>query len=202
MSVKEVLKKIRETDARLAEARRALAAAEERRSALEDSLAAGMAEGREPSGTELGQAGAIAIEVQARQRAVSRLEQERTRLVEALIEARGHELRQQAETAEKEIAKMEREAFDALQKAGAALGLKDPVPLALVLRAGGLVPADPRDLSGFGDHFWSVDGSRWAELSAKARELRGRADTIANHPVHQREEIQRLLGSEEVPQNA
>ena len=201
MSTKEVLKSIRQTDARLREAKRLLAVAEERRIALEDSLAAGMAEGREPSETELGQAGACAVETEARRRAVSRLEQERTRLIDALIDARVRELRQQADAAEKEIAKMEREAFDALQKAGAALGLKDPIPLALILRAGGLVPADPRDLSGFGDHFWSVDGSKWAELSAKARELRGRAETFLHHPVHRQEEIARLLG-EEVTQNA
>jgi hypothetical protein len=201
MSVKEVLKKIRETDARLAEARRALAAAEARRATLEDNLAVALAEGREPSEKDLAQAGAIAVETEARRRALARLEQERTRLVEALIDARVRELREEAQRAERETAKMEREAFDALQKAGAALGLTSPIPLALILRAGGLVPADPRDLSGFGDHFWSVDGSRWAELSAKARELRGRADTIANHPVHRQEEIARLLG-EEVTQNA
>jgi len=201
MNVKEVLKKIRETDARLREAKRLLAAAEARRSAIEDNLAAGMAEGREPSGTELGQAGACAVEVQARQRAVSRLEQERTRLVENLLEARVHELREAAERAEREVQKMQEEAYQYLQKVGGALGLTSPIPLALVLRAGGLVPANPRDLSGFGDHFWTVDGSRWAELSAKARELRGRADTIANHPVHRKEEIARLLG-EEVTQNA
>jgi len=201
MSTKEVLKSIRQTDARLREAKRLLAVAEERRIALEDSLAAGMAEGREPSETELGQAGACAVETEARRRAVSRLEQERTRLVEALIEAQVRELREEALRAEREVAKMQDEAFQYLQKAGAALGLTSPIPLALVLRAGGLVPADPRDLSGFGDHFWSVDGSKWAELSAKARELRSRADTIANHPVHRQEEIARLLG-EEVPQNA
>jgi len=201
MSTKEVLKSIRKTDERLASARRALAAAEARRSALEDNLAALLAEGNEPNEKELAEAGAIAIEVQARQRAVSRLEQERTRLVEDLLEARVRELRQQAEAAEKEIAKMEREAFDALQRAASALGLKDPVPLALILRAGGLVPANPRDLTGFGDHFWSVDGSRWAELSAKARELRSRAETFLHHPVHRQEEIARLLG-EEVTQNA
>jgi len=196
MSVKEVLKKIRETDARLAEARRALAAAEERRSALEDSLAAGMAEGREPGEKELAEAGTLFVEVEARRRAVSRLEQERTRLVEALIDARIAELRQQAEAAEKEIAKMEREAFDALQKARGALGLTSPIPLALVLRAGGLVPSDPRDLTGFGDHFWTVDDSKWAQLSAKARELRSRAETFVHHPVHRQEEIARLLGEE------
>jgi seryl-tRNA synthetase len=201
MSVKEVLKKIRETDARLAEARRALAAAEARRSALEDNLAALLAEGNEPNEKKLAEAGTLFVEVEARRRALARLEQERTRLVENLLEARVRELREEAQRAEKEVAKMQDEAYAHLQKAGSALGLKDPVPLALVLRAGGLVPADPRDLSGFGDHFWSVDGSRWAELSGKARELQARAEVIASHPLHKREEIQRLLG-EEVPQNA
>ena len=201
MSTKEVLKSIRKTDERLAEARRALAAAEERRIALEDSLAASLAEGREPSEKELAQAGAIAVETEARRRAVSRLEQERTRLIEALIGARVRELNEEALRAEREVAKMEDEAFQHLQKARGALGLTSPIPLALVLRAGGLVPADPRDLSGFGDHFWTVDGSKWAELSAKARELRSRAETFVHHPVHRQEEIARLLG-EEVTQNA
>jgi hypothetical protein len=201
MNVKDTLKEIRKTDERLREAKRLLAAAEARRSALEDNLAVALAAGGEPSEKELAQAGACAIEVEARRRAVSRLDAERARLVEDLLKARIAELREEAQRAEREVAKMQDEAFQYLQKAGSALGLKDPVPLALVLRAGGLVPADPRDLTGFGDHFWSVDGSRWAELSAKARELRGRADTIANHPVHRQEEIARLLG-EEVPQNA
>jgi hypothetical protein len=201
MNVKDTLKEIRKTDERLREAKRLLAAAEARRSALEDNLAVALAAGGEPSQKELAEAGAIAIEVQARQRAVSRLEQERGRLVEDLLKARIAELNEEALRAEREVAKMQDEAFQYLQKAGAVLHLKDPVPLALVLRAGGLVPADPRDLSGFGDHFWSVDGSKWAELSAKARELRSRAEVIANHPVHRQEEIARLLG-EEVPQNA
>jgi len=201
MSTKEVLKSIRKTDERLAEARRLLAAAEARRSAVENNLASLLAEGNEPSEKSLTEAGAIAVETAARQRAVSRLEQERGRLVEDLLKARIAELNEEALRAERETAKMEREAFDALQKAASALGLRSPIPIALILRGGGLVPRDPRDLSGFGDHFWSVDGSKWAELSAKARELRSWADTIANHPVHKREEIARLLG-EEVPQNA
>ena len=201
MNVKDTLKEIRKTDERLREAKRLLAAAEERRSALEDSLAAALAAGGEPSQTELTQAGACAVEAEVRQRALARLEEERAKLIDDLIEARVGELREEAQRAEREVAKMQDEAYQYLQKAGNALGLKDPVPLALVLRAGGLVPADPRDLSGFGDHFWSVDGSRWAELSAKARELRGRAETFVHHPVHKREEIQRLLG-EEVTQNA
>jgi len=201
MTVKDTLKSIRKVDERLREAKRLLAAAEERRSALEDNLAVALAAGAEPSQKELAEAGAIAVETAARQRALARLEQERTRLIEALIEARVRELREEAQRAEREVSKMEDEAFQYLQKAGGALGLKDPVPLALILRAGGLVPADPRDLTGFGDHFWSVDGSRWGELRAKAQELRSRAETFLHHPVHRQEEIARLLG-EEVPQNA
>jgi len=69
MNVKDTLKEIRETDARLAEARRALAAAEERRSAIEDNLAAALAEGNEPNETALAEAGGIAVEVEARRRA-------------------------------------------------------------------------------------------------------------------------------------
>jgi len=201
MNVKDVLKSIRKTDERLAEARRLLAAAEERRAVFEDNLAASLAEGREPSEKELAQAGAVTVEVEARRRAVSRLETERARLIDDLAAARVRELNEQAERAEKEVREMENKAFDSLQRAGAALGLRDTVPIALILRAGGLVPADPRDVDGFGEHFWSVDGSRWAELCAKARELRSRAQTISTHPMHKQEEINRLLG-EDAPQNA
>jgi DNA repair exonuclease SbcCD ATPase subunit len=201
MSVKEVLKKIRETDARLAEARRALAAAEQRQATLEDDLAALLAEGREPSEKELAQAGAIAVETAARQRALARIEQERAKLIDALIDARVRELREEAQRAEREVAKMEDEAFQHLQKAGAALGLRSCPPLALLLRAAPLVPANPRDVDGPVDRFWSIDNSRWAELSAKARELRNRAETFLHHPIHRQQEIARLLG-EEVTQNA